>query len=295
MVKRVSSPRFLRRVKIHGTWDAQKRRIIRSMNTSIFYSNLYQSLFGGDVCRPHKGNAEEIFFCVERNFHPDMIKIEKEQKTYTEIKTTTKRNFRPPCPYRQVENYAFNVLRELEKYKRITSLDYAFFTYIPGERSMDVLTNPKLEKHLAENTAGLLILPANLLFLVLSGANKKVMDQTSNKGPDVALYFRPSGAVMSSLQQGNGAVEKLASHSSIEEFVPSLMLEGLAYEKRKSPISLYSHDNKVVPFPITRYFNTDEHAWAASFKKNHSALLTKMLRVRDLHNEARQERDNLPF
>lgn len=114
------------------------------MNTSIFYSYLYQSLFGGNVCKPHKGDIEEIFFCTERNFHPDMIKTEKNQKTYTEIKTTTQRNFRPPCSYRQIENYAYHVLKELKQYKRVTSLDYAFFTYIPGEKSLDPLTNSRL-------------------------------------------------------------------------------------------------------------------------------------------------------
>lgn len=121
------------------------------------------------------------------------------------------------------------------------------------------------------------------------------MDQTTNKGPDVALYFRPSGAIMSALQRGDGAIEKLASHSSIREFVPSLLLDGLAYEKRKSPKVLYSHDHQVVPFGITHYFNQDEKAWAESFKKNHYSLLKKMLKLRDLYEEAKQEQGNVPF
>lgn len=284
--KSVSSPKFLRRVKVHGIWDAQKRRIIRSMNTSIFYSYLYKTLFGGEVCKPYKGESEEIFFCVERNFHPDIIKTQRKQKVFTEIKTTTRRSFRPPCSYRQIENYAFNVLRNLEQNKGTASLDYAFFTYGSSKRSLDTLGNQRLEKFLAENTAGLLILPTNLLFLVLSSANKKVMDQISNKGPDIALYFRPSGTVMSGLQKGNGIIEELSSHQTVRDFTQLLLLDGLGYEQKESPRALYSHSYQVAPFRITRYFNQNEQAWANSFKKNHEKLLTEMLHVRDLYSEA---------
>ena len=108
------------------------RLVIAKGNIGTFYSQLYKTIFGGEVLRKFKtqkeeyqnGDDEEI-----RNFHPDHIRYSGCKKIFSEIKTISDKSGQPFCSSNQLENYCHDLLTDAFETMFSPELEYAFFRY----------------------------------------------------------------------------------------------------------------------------------------------------------------------
>lgn len=286
MERVVFRPEYIDQINVRFTFEGLKRRIIRGDNVSVFHSHAYQALFGGKVSKPHKGDIEKIMEGISRNFQPDIIKILNGNKFFTEVKTMTNRDQRPQCGFNQFENYCYNSLKD-ERVRKLTTFNYAFFRYRTSVKSLDPLTNPELEKYLAKNTMDLVILPPNMLFALFARSERKARNQQTNKGPDIAWYFRPRISDINALLRDGGAEQKLHEDYRVEDFAKYLVLDNIVCETYQSP-PLSAHRTHVTPFRVVHYFNRNEKAWRDSFRKHHEVLLREMLHLKDIYADIQE-------
>ena len=314
-MKRGFKPELLRRVKVKSKEGAEKRSVISRRNTSKFFTQLYQCIYGGKV---NNGKSEDTKIILERGFRrfcPDILTSSEDELTFTEIKSFSVRRSSPVCSLNQLENYCYSLLNEFEK-ETIPRVTYAFFKYGDSWKTdkLHALTNPSLVRLLCQQKKDLMILPLNLIFLLLAFSRFEKMDQTTSDSPLTSqTYFRPRGRALTGLQKDNDAIKHLA-----EEYreIPvhkkhflgdlnDLHLDTLECERtisQRVKINYSGGDYVVEPFPTTRYFQSRENyqKWLAHFSKNHGRMM-ESLGLRDIFEERRiiynprPEEDGIPY
>ncbi len=272
--------------------DYYNSRLTLAMgNIASFYSAVFNSLFPGSIMRRFKTEKEALPNGEEINFHPDHIKYEGRRKIFTEIKSVSIRNSKPWCSDRQLENYCFDLLRDAEQPLFEPQLDYAFFRYGRGKKRLvkpNKAGNQELARVLAGRTADLLVVPSNFLFLMMLASNNVAMNQTTNKGPDEANYWKIYGHLISQLHKGTATPIDLAGSVKSEfDLRKELCLDGLECTRTESPDNLYYAIFRVKPFAITRYQNRDSAAWLEHFRTNHHRILTDILGIRDIYHDSK--------
>ncbi len=297
--KRIISPHLLRQLKIKKEEDVTKRSIISRKNTSIFYSYLYKELFGGKIAKINALKKYKLLNDQTIIFSPDIIKNTKQGREYTEIKVTSHRSASPLCATLQFSNYAYFLLKRIEKKDQNPNINYAIFRYGKRENShLDALTNGRLIQRLSQSTRDLLILPLNLLILLLNTSFRDNKNQESSQFEGNRDYWRPGGKDISSLHKDitsiNHLLERLVIESHNETLREYLDLDQIYAEKYMAPNNLvcrnYGIYYDILPFTITYYKNKDTK-WLKNFEKYHPKILNDFLNVRNLY----QEEKEVPF
>ena len=276
------------------------RLVVAKANIASYYSALYQEIFGGEVLRKFKTEKEEYHIGdgqEQRNFHPDHIRYFDGTKVFCEIKAVSDRNSKPWCSSTQLENYFHDLLTDAFETMFTPELEYAFFRYRhrgDHEEKTSVLSNRGLARKLARDTKDLLIVPANLLFLMALASKDCWINQESNKGPDEARYWKIYGHLITRLHQEDNPILNIASEveadniaSGVEadgDLAKDLCLRDIRVIRGQSPGDIYCRNRSVRPFHITRYYNSTD-CWQKYLKEHHERLLTERLGIRDLYTE----------
>lgn len=291
--KIVFHPKFLKEVKFDPKdkrW-VERRSVNARRNISIFYTYLYQSLFGGNICAPFKTDSERMANGDDRIFHPDIIKRGK-NKICTEVKSNSTHSSKPFCSISQLENYCYHLLMDLNKPHTNSMIEYAFFRYSYPKREhkvkLDSLNNQNIAMQLAGRKTSLLIVPLNLLLLMFlnSDSSQPYRTHTSEQN-----YFKIPGKMLVNLAQDKNFIKELMHRTYDDSLEERLLLKQLNCEIYTPKAELYCGKHQMNDFTITRYFNKNPKDWSNHFKKNHQFILTKLLGVKDIYQECK----DVPF
>ena len=289
--KRIVSPLFLPLIEIKSDSDAQKRTQLVKKNTSQFYSFVYAGIFGGRVTRPHKFVLDELPDGSFFNFHPDVVRYDKNGTHYTEVKGISKRASQPHCSKTQVSNYAYKLLLRLNNGDKQPSVDYAFVNYgTSANMHLVKLETKGLVKRLSKETNSILVVPLNLAFLLLLNSRSEDKNQETSNCSGHAQHWRPKHSTICLLQdEGLNTIPALLNgiknpydRDRAEKY---FALEGFHVESYMSPNNLYCREVKIQPFQITRYFSTDNRAWLKNLRAYHKEILESTLHIKDIYGE----------
>ena len=305
---------LLKQVDAQSKEDAEKRSIISRRNTSRFFTQIYQYIYGGKINFGKKGNLDIFLENGRKNFSPDIVESSGNGIVYTEVKSHSVRMNSPHCSITQLENYCYFFLNKLNS-KRVPRVDYSIFRYGDwNTHGLQKLNSSQFVDKLSEVNKKLLILPLNLVFFLLTFSRHERRDQTNSESPlDFQDYFMPRGKILTRLQDGNCAISDLiSSYGNLSELekrffrgLEDLALQDLQVDKTLSPRIQIEHRGKIYcvkPFPITKYFhNTKKYQkWLAHFSKNHERIMEDF-GLRNLFEEKRivynpkPEEDEIPY
>ena len=161
----VMRPILKRQVKADSIETAAQRSKIFKDNLSRFFVHLYASIYGGRILKDPWGNGlSSSSNGLSYHFNPDIVRIERGRKIYTEEKVTGTRNSKISASVKQSSNNFSELLERIEsREKPLSMIEYALFIY--GPRSLNGLQNmgtPSLVKILALSQKRLLVVPLNL-------------------------------------------------------------------------------------------------------------------------------------
>jgi hypothetical protein len=258
--------------------EAEQRARIFKKNLSHFYSHVYAAIFGGKACPFFRTETEVALNGNDINFHPDVKKYTRNGIVYTEVKASTGRSYKFQCSSRQVGNYCYKLLEQLDAGKTKPASDYAFFLY--GQRDdsgWSGMSNKQLEARLCRSTRGMFSVPLNLALFLMMISSRECRDQrSSDSSIDSQTYITPSWRVLNLLKEDGSAIEGLIKqHDSLLAIAgwsfEDFSLKNMHKEIFKSPRIRVNGRNTLQPFDVTHFcFDKSQYSdWLAHFRENH--------------------------
>ena len=278
----------------------RKRGAISKKNTSLFFTQLYQAIYGGKIRRDVHGDFNMVFENrYSRTFAPDITSGNGNGKTFTEVKANSLHSSSPYCSVKQIENYCCSLLKNLGKGDSSPQVDYAFFRYgTDNTRHLEKLSVQKFVEQLSSEKKTLTIVPINLLFFLFAFSKFINADQTSSiYHRDSQVYARPSGFTLGLLHREENAIQKMiqdylnkwnandplrtSRYSGGPENLSDFSLQDLTFERNESSPFNVSYCGKMFPmesFSIAKYSlpKKPQKLWLSHFSKNHGRILENL-------------------
>jgi hypothetical protein len=296
----VFHPRFKRQLEKHeirSTYDGEIRKKTAKDNTAAYFVSLCASLFGGKIIGySHEETGADTQNGDPINFRPDIVRENKNEKIYTEVKSISVKFSTIFCALSQLEEYAYYVLKDaLADRERLIEAEYAFCRYKQREKSpkLSMLTNDELTQELAERTKSLLVVPMNLAIALFLGCRKFEFNQsTSMTREERKPYWGVLGELVRELHhEPHKFLATFGSKSGFEreELYDLLLLDNLDFE-RYYVDGIRCREHRVSPFLVTRYFNSYPSKYKPRFqdvlRRHHERILVEHLGIRDRYQEA---------
>lgn len=292
----------------HSPQDALARRFKAGENTSIFYTHVQQTMFGGTVAPLNNGFSYLLFPWQEiRNFRPDIEHKRPCGPGYTEVKAVSTRTSQPHCSTTQFEDYSFMYLRELEQGRQFPFARYAMFRYGKHEfTGQHKLQNGELIHALAENTRDLIVMPFNLTTFVLLNSPARARDQTScASSVNERTYWDIRSRTINTLHDHNplNAAQIILddnpqnyARATRKKIIEDLFIDRLIERKYESPQLVLGKKKriKLKRFNISEFSLSpqDRVEWQKHLLENHRRILRR-LGVRNLYDEATKYGDEV--
>ncbi len=258
-------------------------------NTSIFYCSLYSAIMGGKTAMcTHNELGIDASNGDPYIFRPDVLRENRNEKVYTEVKAVCTKTSQTMCSTDQLEVYCYYILKDMEHTRKAITGEYAFFRYKKSRKNkLADMSNRELANALATRTKSLLVAPLNLAFMVLLSSKRTSVDQSYSShvnNMDDRGYWEVPGWIINGLHEDpRGYIHKLVNRShryQKKELDDLLLLDGLDFE-RYHVDSAYCGGHKIAPFMVTRFFNKHPVLFERRFKKEHLKILTDVLRIED--------------
>ena len=229
---------------------------------------------------------------VKYSFNPDVVAINGEEVTYSEIKSLSTKSAIAHCSIPQI---SANFVKTLESSEArnwpFPGVEYAFFKY-GGSRELSVglykYGTRGLVNKLIKSDKQLVIVPMNLLLFLSTFANKQRLNQHSCQySSNVGEYYSIRGSTLTKLSRDECDFQKLVGDCPSIDLNPNLLsLDTLEFESFQTPkIKGRYHRDFVVPsFPVARYFipNERQKEVAETLRENYEEITFK-LGLRDLY------------
>lgn len=301
-----------------GQRIAGARMDVARRNSAMFFTHLYQGLFGGRLDKEFSYPVKVVTGDI-RQLRPDAVhRTRHAEEFFTEVKSYT--NSWQSGTYvrvEQFENYAHEVLDNLEAALDDGSSDlgkigfgYGYFrfktptkykkTKRKGKNGEPVYKKTRLNgglgskspvktlDFLTENINDFLFIPSNLAMLISLVSEKRDQDYRGFGGSWRVM----SGDISALLKGEEGGIERLLAGYDFDDSEGDvsdiLRLDLLKAERLDLPAVKFG-GKRVSDFKAVSYGFKDEGAateWANYFFENHKFLLVDYLGVRDLYEES---------
>lgn len=300
---------------IKNALDGQQRADISKGNTGRFFCELYVGVFGGRAAKySHADVGIDLENDDPENFRPDVIRDNKHEKVYTEVKSVSTKTSQPLCALNQLADYAYYIIKDSSAMKKPVYGEYAFFRYKQRRNvRLSKLGNNELASQLSERTKNLLVLPLNLAILAFLNSPVIKVDQTRNihlsnlryAGSEDKLFWQVPGRLLQGFHDDPlGGPRKLIEQTTLVDskndkgLVNLLALDQIDFE-RYDVDWVYCGSHKISRFLVTRFYNRHPHLFMETFRQEHKRILTEILKVKDFYSERHEtpqdSDDAVPF
>lgn len=293
-----------------------QRKVIAAKNAAIYYTALYQAIYGGVIHHCSNGANQyetelDPFEVQSDGFHPDIVGKCGTDYLFTEVKTSHVDGNRFWSAIPQFRNYSQEVLHRKTPRKN-PFFQYALFRYGRRHESGLYLGSAKLgheQDHrslvekLSHETNELILLPMNLMMAIFSTGvsagfyQRKSRDHsTSNTTRSSEDYFVLYGGIMSKLIKMarkktdlNDFLDKLRDPDITQSRNPEVFcLDGIRIHRRKSPRNLFCRSSidlgefcveaPIEQFDIVEFFMDEslKRKFLKNFKEHHKDMFDWM-------------------
>lgn len=268
-------------------------------NTSKFYLNLFQALYGGKISKQNDAPLfpdEQIQVCSIPGFRPDLVISGELRETYVEIKSSSLKQkswfaHKQFLSYSRalLENKGSEMLTAIFRYGKRENVKL----YICNNKDGHKCNNRCLVDKLSNSTRNLLVIPHNLLTFLLMLCHSKDMSHVSSQGRNFENYKRPHGTWLTFFhdywRNPDEAINKTLEYAeskdsdlmgfSREDFY----LDDLEATQHDAP-RIYCRNHRIgnnigekwKPFIITEYKTPYNTEWTSHFRDNLDSFLENL-------------------